>query len=153
LDGKTWWIENQVSNKEIVLSETNAKQAVFISGCNDSVIRISGKVNQITLEKSTKTAIVFESVVAAVDIVNSTKIQMQCTGTIASLNVDKVHELQVYLNKECLGVSIITSLSSDVSVLLPGEGPESDMTEQPIPYQFQTRIVNGKLVTETVRHE
>eukprot|EP00298_Acanthocystis_sp_HF-20_P008041 c17434_g1_i1.p1 GENE.c17434_g1_i1~~c17434_g1_i1.p1 ORF type:complete len:487 (+),score=209.47 c17434_g1_i1:66-1526(+) len=153
LDGKTWWIENQVSNKEIVLDDTNVKQSVFISGCVDCVISVKGKVNQITIENSSKSGVVFESVVAAVDIVNSKKVQLQCTGVMASLNIDKVHDTQIYLSAECLGVSIITSLSSDVSILLPGETADQDLTEQPIPYQFQTRIVNGKLITETVRHE
>jgi len=153
LDGKTWWIEGQVSNKEIVLDDTNVKQSIFISGCKDSVIRVVGKVNQITIENSTKTGIVFESVVAAVDVVNCKKVQMQCTGTMSSLNIDKVQEMQVYLSNDCLGTSIITSLSCDISIVLPGETPEQDPVEQPIPYQFQTRIVKGRLVTETVRHE
>jgi len=153
LDGKTWWVENQTSNKSIVIDDTNVKQSVFISGCVDCVITIKGKINQITMENSSKTGIVFESVVASVDVVNSKKIQMQCTGVMQSLGIDKVHEMQIYLNAECLGVSIITSLSSDISVLLPGKNADQDMVEQAIPYQFQTRVVDGKLITETVRHE
>jgi len=86
-------------------------------------------------------------------LLTAKKIQMQCTGTMSSLNIDKVQEMQVYLSNDCLGTSIITSLSCDVSIVLPSQNPEQDSVEQAIPYQFQTTIVNGKLVTETVRHE
>jgi len=72
---------------------------------------------------------------------------------MSSLNIDKVQEMQAYLSNDCLGTSIITSLSCDVSIVLPGENPEQDTVEQAIPYQFQTTIVKGRLVTETVRHE
>jgi adenylyl cyclase-associated protein len=153
LEGKVWWIENQVSKKDITITETNPKQSIFISKCTDCVVNVSGKVNQITIDKSSRTGVVFDSVVAAADIVNSKKIQLQCTGTLQSLSIDKVEEAQVYLNKNCLEALITTSLSSDVNIFIPGATDDADLVEQPIPYQFQTRIVKGKLVTETLRHE
>jgi len=153
LRDKVWWVENQRGNKEIVIDETNPKQSIYISNCFDSVVQIKGKVNQITVDKSDKTGIVFESVMASVEVINSKRMQLQVLGAVHTLALDKVQEIQIYLSAESLGAKITSSVSCDINVSLPPKNEGDDYTEIPIPYQFQTTIVNGKLITEPVRHE
>ena len=51
----------------------------------------------------------------------------------------------VYLSPTSLGVEIISAKSTEMNILLPGEGGE--FAEHALPEQFKTLIVNGRLVT------
>jgi adenylyl cyclase-associated protein len=148
-EGVKWIIEHQVNNKNIVVSDTNPKQTVYIYKCADSVIQIQGKVNHITIDGCTKSGIVFEDAIAACEAVNCTSLQIQVTGKVPSIAIDKSSGVQVYLSKASLAAEIVTSKSSEMNILIP---KGDDMVELPVPEQYITKVKDGKLVTETVAH-
>jgi len=152
LEGNKWVIEWQVNNKNIVISDTEAKQTVYIYKCKGSTIQIKGKVNAITLDDCSKTAVVFENCIASVEIVNSNSVEVQVLGKVPSFAVDKTSGCQIYLSKDSLEAEIVTSKSSEMNVLIPGRTPDDDLVEMAIPEQFKTLVRNGKLVTESVAH-
>lgn len=61
--------------------------------------------------------------------------------------------MQVYLSQEAAdAIEVITSKSSSMSVTVPvGEG-QGEPVEHPVPEQFMSKIVDGKLVTMPVTH-
>ena len=60
---------------------------------------------------------------------------------------------EIYLSKECLGVEILSAKSTSLNVLVPEtDAEDSDFKEVPVPEQFKTTIVDGKLTTVTVEH-
>ena len=61
------------------------------------VSQVKGKVNAITLDKSSKTGLVFENVVASCEVVNSQSVEVQCTGLVPTVAIDKVDGCQVSL--------------------------------------------------------
>jgi len=152
LEGNKWVVENQVNNKNIVISDPEPKQVVYIFGCTGSTIQIKGKVNAITVDGCAKTAIVFETVVSSFDVVNSRSIEVQVTGKVPSFAIDKTAGCQIYLSKGALDTEIVTSKSSEMNVLLPTSDPEQDLVEIAIPEQYKTTVKNGRLVTEIVQH-
>jgi adenylyl cyclase-associated protein len=147
LQGKKWVVEHQKGNKEIVISKTEIKQAVYIYKCHDSTIQIKGKVNTITLDNCTKTAVVFDDVVASIDLVNCKSIQVQILNTVPLVSIDKTDGAQVYLSKASLNAHIVTAKSSEMNVMIPS-GADGDYTEIPVPEQFKTVWNGTKLVTE-----
>ncbi len=58
-------------------------------------MQVKGKVNAITLDKSSKTGLVFEHVVASCEVVNSQSVEVQCTGLVPTVAIDKVDGCQV----------------------------------------------------------
>ena len=56
---------------------------------------MQGKVNMITLDQCRKTGLVFQDLVAACEIVNCTGVQVQATGTVKTLAIDKCDGVQV----------------------------------------------------------
>merc|ERR1711974_37236 len=152
LEGNKWLVEYQVSNKSIVISDTQPKHSIYIYKCTDSVVQVKGKVNAILLDGCKKVGLVFEDVISGVESVNCQSIQVQCTGKSPVFTVDKTDGYGLYLSKDCLGAEIITSKSSEMNVSLPGDGKDADMIEIPIPEQFKTVIKDKTLVTETVSH-
>ena len=66
-------------NKEITVT-TDKKQAVYVYKCVDSVVQIKGKVNSVTIDSCKKTSVVFENLLAQVEVINSQSIEVQvCT--------------------------------------------------------------------------
>ncbi len=49
-------------------------------------------------------------------------------------------------------VSIVSSKCSELNVVIPGKKEDDDPVEIPIPEQYETRVVNGQLVTTPVSH-
>ncbi len=63
--------------------------------CWTVAVQVKGKVNAITLDKSSKTGLVFENVVASCEVVNSQSVEVQCTGLVPTVAIDKVDGCQV----------------------------------------------------------
>jgi len=152
LESNKWTIEYQKGNKQIVIEETDPKQTVYIYQCQDSVIQIKGKVNAITLDGCKKTAVVFENCIASADVVNCNSVEVQVTGKVPCMAVDKTSGCQIYLSKDSLETEVVTSKSSEMNILIPGATPNDDMVEISVPEQFKTVVKGTKLVTEAVSH-
>jgi len=152
LDGSKWSVEWQVGNKNIVIADTEPKHTVYIYKCSNCVVQVKGKVNAITVDDCTKTAVVFETVVASFEIVNCRSVEVQVTGRVPSIAIDKTGGCQVYLGKDSLHTEIVTSKSSEMNVLIPSSDPDQDMVEMAIPEQYKTTVLGGKLNTQIVHH-
>jgi len=152
LEGSKWAIENQNGNKDIVISETEPKQTCYLYKCTNTVVQVKGKINAIVIDSCNKTAVVFESVVASVDIVNCNSVEVQVKGKVPAISIDKTSGCQVYLSKEALATEIYSSKSSEMNVSIPGANDDSDLVEMPIPEQYRTLVKNGKLHTECSSH-
>lgn len=153
LEANKWVVENHENNHEVVIEETAINQAVYIFNCKNSTICIKGKVNAVTMDSCTKCGIAVDSTVSTVDIVNSKSFALQVFKVVPTIAVDKCDSGEIYLSKDCLGVEILSAKSSSLNVLVPEiEAEDGDYKEIPVPEQFKTTIVNGKLVTVTVEH-
>jgi adenylyl cyclase-associated protein len=98
---------------------------VYIYNCRNSTVQVRGKVNAITLDKCTRTGLLFESVVATVELVNSSSVEVQCTGAVPTVAVDKCDGCQLYLPRGALeATDITTAKSSAVNVVTPGDSGE-----------------------------
>lgn len=150
--GRKWVVEYQTGIKDLTIDECDAKQTVYIFGCKDSVLQIKGKVNNITIDKCNKMGVVFTDVVAACEIVNCNRLEVQCQGISPTISVDNTTGCQFYLSKDSLEASITTAKSSEINMLVPGAGPEDDMVEHSLPQQYIHVFQDGQFVTSPVSH-
>jgi len=150
LEGNKWCIENQIGNKNIVISDTELKQTIYIYRCQNSTIQVKGKVNSISMDDCKKVAVVFENLLASFEVVNCSGLEVQVTGKVPSFAIDKTSGCQLYLSKESLNVEIVSSKSSEMNVSFADANDE--LVEYPIPEQYKTVVKNYKLHTETVQH-
>ncbi|KAJ6827121.1 cyclase-associated protein 1-like [Iris pallida] len=150
--GRKWVVENQVGKKNLAIDDCDARQSVYVYGCKDSVLQVRGKVNNITVDKCTKMGIVFTDVVAACEIVNCNGVEVQSQGSAPTISIDNTAGCQLYLSKESLQTSITTAKSSEINVLVPGEGPDDDWGEHALPQQFVHTFQDGHFVTNPVSH-
>lgn len=150
LQGKKWAVEHQNGAKDLVIAETESRQTVYIYKCVNTTVHIKGKVNSITCDGCKKTAVVFDTCVASFEFVNCNSMQVQVTGKVPTITIDKTDGAQVYLSKESMGVELVTAKSSEMNVLYP-EGDNGDFIEIPLPEQFKTvyDVKLKKLVTNT----
>ncbi|KAF6166639.1 hypothetical protein GIB67_005501 [Kingdonia uniflora] len=150
--GRKWVVENQIGRKNLVIDDCDSKQSVYVFGCKDSVLQIQGKVNNITVDKCTKMAVVFMDVVAACEIVNCNGVEVQCQGSAPTISVDNTTGCQLYLSKDSLETSITTAKSSEINVLVPGAEASDDWGEHALPQQFISVFKDGQFLTSPVSH-
>ncbi|XP_066268121.1 adenylyl cyclase-associated protein 1-like isoform X3 [Branchiostoma lanceolatum] len=134
--GKKWIVEYFKDRKDLVISEANMKQTVYVYKCENITLQIKGKVNSITLDSCKKVALVFHDVIAAVDFINCQRIQAQVTGKTPIFNVDKTDGCQIYLSKTSLDTEVVGAKYSELNILVPDD--DGEFTEFAIAEQFKT---------------
>ena len=65
LDGKKWIVEYQKGN--LVTIDGSVDQRIYMFDCEDNTVKVTGKVNTITVDKCRKTKFVFDSVISQVE--------------------------------------------------------------------------------------
>ncbi|GBG75815.1 hypothetical protein CBR_g21060 [Chara braunii] len=144
INGRKWTVENQVNRRDLVING-QSRQSVYIYGCKGCLVRVEGKVNNITMDKCVRTSLVFQDVVSACEVVNSSGVEVQCQGAAQTFAVDNAAGCQLYISKQSLNAAITTSKSSEVNVYVPG--PTGDFVEHHLPEQFMNTFQSGKFVT------
>lgn len=147
LQGKKWVVEYQEGNKNLSITDTSTKQSVYVFRCNNSTLRVTGKVNSIILDNCKRMALCFDDVISSVEIINCQGAQVQVTGKCPTVSIDKTDGCQVFLSKDSITAEIITAKSSEMNICIP-KGDAGDFSEHALPEQFKT-VWNGKqFVTE-----
>ncbi|MBN3305879.1 adenylyl cyclase-associated protein 1 [Amia ocellicauda] len=145
LEGKKWRVEYQEGAQGLIISETELKQVVYAFKCNNSTLQVKGKINSIIIDNCRKLGLVFDDVVGIVEIINCRDVKIQVMGKVPTISINKTDGCHVYLSPASLQCEIISAKSSEMNILVPGEG--GDYTELPVPEQFKTVWDGKKLVT------
>jgi len=151
--GNKWFFENCDNDREMAV-EGNPKTAVCMVQCKNSLLQVKGKVNTVQIDGCVKSSVVVDACVASVDIINCKSVEVQVTDWSPMITMDGCSGVIVYLSQRCVDedVAIVSSKCSELNVVLPPKKEEDDPVEIPIPEQFETRVVNGQLVTTPVAH-
>jgi adenylyl cyclase-associated protein len=151
LEGNKWFVENITDKQDIVVVPTAFMQSVFIRKCTKAVITIQGKCNAISVEGSKETGVIFDDVIANVEVINSQKVQLQANGSLHNIVIEKTRGATVFLQTEAGRKSeIVTSNSEEVNIVVPD--PSGDPKEHSIPVQFISKFEGTKLVTRPAEH-
>ena len=153
----------------VIVDGATAKQSVYVFGCSDVVVRIAGKVNAVSVDSCRRVAVEVDGgVVASVEAVNCSSLVLRnASGVVSTWALDKCSGVSLLLSRASLegDAQVTTAQCSEVNIVLPeeegkegGNGGEEDdddgggPKELPVPEQFVTRVVAGRLVTEPVAH-
>jgi len=144
LDGKRWYVEYQKNNDCVVIGETEPNQSVYLFKCENSTVQVGGKCSNIIMDQCKKVGLVYQDVVAGVEVINCQSVKLQVLGAVPTISVDKTDGCQMFLSKDSLHVDIITAKSSEMNVMIPNG---DEFVEQPLPEQFRTQVDGLKLKT------
>jgi len=151
LSGKKWLVEYQVKQQGLTI-DASKDQTIYVYQCVDSVLVIKGKANAITLDGCKKTAVVFDSVVAGIELINCSSCKVQVTDSVHTVTVDKCAGTQVILNRASLGAEIVSAKSSELNVVVPGENDGDEFKEFAIPEQFISKWTGKGWDTQCMAH-
>eukprot|EP00955_Chlamydomonas_euryale_P114429 366278-Chlamydomonas_euryale.AAC.21 len=144
----------QRGNKSIEIQVTDARHSIYLYACEDTLVKVHGKCNNISLDTCRKTGIMFSDVIASCEAVNCKSVQMQTTGVVPTISVEKTDGAQIFLPKGLTANSdfqVVTAKCSEINVVVVGAADE-DPLEEPIPEQFVTTFVKGRPVTVAASH-
>ncbi|GAX75045.1 hypothetical protein CEUSTIGMA_g2489.t1 [Chlamydomonas eustigma] len=151
---RKWTVEYQVGNRSAVIEVTDPKQSLYVYGCKDSLIQVRGKVNNIALDSCHKTGVIFTDVIASCEVINCKGVQLQTTGIVPTISVEKTDGCQVYISEKLTkdeNFQVVTAKCSEMNVVVMTEG-QHDVQELPIPEQFISSFQGGKLITVAASH-
>jgi adenylyl cyclase-associated protein len=149
LDGNRWIIENYESEAGVVEIDAELNQTILISRCKNTTIQIHGKTNAISVDNSSRTSLIVDSLVSSVDVIKCPNFAIQVIGMLPTILLDQVDGATVFLSQESLNTEIFTSKCSSININVP---TEEDSVENAIPEQIRSFIKNGKVVSEIVEH-
>jgi adenylyl cyclase-associated protein len=71
-------VENQTKEQGVVeVHVTDIKHTVYVYGCFEATINITGKCKSVMIDGCKKTKVLFDELVSACEIVNSQRMQIQ----------------------------------------------------------------------------
>jgi len=144
LEGKRWYVEHQKNNDCVVIGDTEPNQSVYLFKCDNSTVQVGGKCSNIIMDQCKKVGLVFQDVVAGMEVINCQSVKLQVLGSVPTISVDKTDGCQMFLSPDSLKVDIITAKSSEMNVMIPNG---DEFVEQPLPEQFRTQVDGLKLKT------
>lgn len=149
LDGNKWIIDNFDSPGDVIEIEAEIQHSILISRCKNTTIRIKGKANAISLDNSSRTSLIIDSLVSSVDVIKAPNFALQVLGTLPTVLLDQVDGATLYLSKDSMNTEIFTSKCSSININLP---IQDDYVENPVPEQIRSYIKDGQVVSEIVEH-
>lgn len=139
-DGKKWMVEYFKGDQTLTIDNVEMNQTVYIWKCENSVVKINGKCNNVIVDSCKKIGVVFDSTVSGCNVINSSGVRIQVLGAVPMIQVDKTDGCQMFLSKDSINAEIVTAKSSEMNVLVPKD--DDDFVEMPIPEQFKS-VING----------
>ena len=149
---KLWKVENFNKKHDLIIDQTDLKQAVYMYKCKECTITIKGKISSISLDNCSRVALIFDDILSKVDFVYCKDVQMQVNGKVPVISIEKSDGCQIYLSKTALDVEIVSSQSVAMNVYIPKD-EEGDYEEVPVPQQFKSVINMPKRVLLTTPTE
>ena len=147
------WIFDRFSNRkdlELAEEECGMKKGVMIENCDNCVFQIKGKVKTVLISNCKAVGVIVQDIVSSVDIVNCAKIQLQATGKVPSVQIDKTDGCEIYLMTAGTydDLLIATAKSQDMTITFPDPKNPEEYKMEAIPHQFVHRLQNGKVASE-----
>ncbi|XP_020617448.1 adenylyl cyclase-associated protein 2-like [Orbicella faveolata] len=147
LQGKKWIVEFQEDNRNLVISEPETSQTVYIYKCNKSTIQVKGKINSMVVDSCKKTAVVLKGAIGTVEFINCQSMECQIDGSVPTVSIDKTDGCQVVFPNGIGSTEIVTAKSSEMNISIPKPGSQ-DLAEYALPEQFKSTW-NGKTFVTT----
>jgi len=154
LEGLKWLIRYQEGVAEpIKIAITDMKQSITINDCSKCTVIVQGKSTNISVVNCKEVGVIFDDIIATVEVVRSQKLQIQANGKVAQIAVDKSSGVDIFIQSEHgKEVEIVSSISDSINVNFPGATEDDDPIEFPVPSQFTSTIKKGHLETHPVEH-
>jgi len=112
-------------------------------------LTVTGKLSNISILNCTDCGFIFDDIIAAVEINRGKKIQLQANGAVPQILIDGTSGATVTLTESAQNAQIITAQSELINLVIPGEEEDAEI---PIPSQYVSHLVDGKLVTVCAEH-
>ena len=105
--GSKWLVENQSEiNGVVEVTIAEMKETVYIYGCVGATIDIKGKCKSIVVDGCKKTKVLFDTAMASCEVINCSRMQIQCRQKVAAVAIDKTDGIIVFLPATSLGKTL-----------------------------------------------
>jgi len=149
----TWFCKN-FDKKTVSIPDVKIKQNVYILDARESTITIPDKAKAIQIDGGYNIAVNVTSVVSLVEVFNSNRVKIYIDQACPGISIDKSHSVEIHLSRGMLALppNVVTSSSTEVTIVIPGKSDKDPQVWLPLPEQFVSKLSpGGVIVTEPVK--
>ena len=139
---------NKTLEKEILTIE----KILVIQNCIESNFIVPKKINRIYIINSEDIKLTCEDLLVDIELINVTKLKIQCKGLVNLINVDSCKDVLLYLYPPSAHIPISVSNSSDIRLRVNKDNTDSrEFIDYFIPESFIFKI-NDDMKLESKVH-
>ena len=139
-------------NKTLEESKLTIEKILVIQNCIESNFIISKKINRIYIINSEDIKLTCEDLLVDIELINVTKLKIQCKGLVNMINVDSCKDVLLYLYPPSAHIPISVSNSSDIRLRVNKDGNDTrEFNDYFIPESFVFKI-NDDMKLESKVH-
>lgn len=148
------WVVQGVVDEQVEVTDTDPRHSVYVYACRGATVTIKGKVNAISVDACAKVGVAFDGVVAGVEAVRCTGVELQCVrGAVGTVSLDACDGAKVYLQTEVAkNAQIATAKCSEVNLIVYDPKTDAEPTESPVPEQFISTFDGRAWTTKPAAH-
>jgi hypothetical protein len=139
-------------NKTLEESKLTIEKILVIQNCIESTFIIPKKINRIYIINSEDIKLTCEDLLVDIELINVTKLKIQCKGLVNMINVDSCKDVLLYLYPPSAHIPISVSNSSDIRLRVNKDGNDTrEFNDYFIPESFVFKI-NDDMKLESKVH-
>ena len=152
--GNKWDISYQNGNKTMEV-EGDFRDSIYCFKCENSALRVKGKINCISIDNCKKLTLICDTVVSYIELVNCNSIDIRIIELTPTVNIDKSQSVVVHLSDKCLegNTTVNTSKCDAINMAFPNPEDPDDEVEYAVPEQFFTVVKENKLYPQIYFHD
>lgn len=153
----TWFVEHYEGKHDLEIKDVELKHSVYLCKLRNCTVNLPTKCKSIQIDGCFKTRIIVNSVVSTLEIFNNQRLQVEVTGNVPSISIDKTSGCVVEVTTQELKKNpplVVTSMISECNFTVPGVKKDDDPIEIPFPEQFNNKynFETGKIDTTPMVH-
>lgn len=149
---RMWYVENQPADSKTEVEFKKFTEAAYLYKCQKgSVVTLKGKGKNCQLVNCEGTTVIFENLVAGVEVTNCKNLKLICSGTCNMFRFDKTDGIKTFLTdaENIKHVTFSCTKCSELNVEFPDpKDPKNETINKPIPSLFEHKIVGDKIHSE-----
>lgn len=161
LQGNKWIVENGNSFDELVeIKPESMNQSVIIEKCENLLVRITGKVSAVAVNRCKRLKLEMGDVVSSVEATSTLNSDFFLEGKAPTIVLDNSEAVRLHLSEHSREAQVMSSKCAEINLVVPqkiltdsSRCDPDDVVEIALPFQFKSTLnPDGTIHTEAVQH-
>eukprot|EP00768_Dysnectes_brevis_P005166 gnl/Dysnectes_brevis/371_a413_3981.p1 GENE.gnl/Dysnectes_brevis/371_a413_3981~~gnl/Dysnectes_brevis/371_a413_3981.p1 ORF type:complete len:453 (-),score=183.04 gnl/Dysnectes_brevis/371_a413_3981:103-1461(-) len=147
VDDARWMIEFQRDATNLTI-DGEIHHTVNLFGCSNTLVRISGKINAVSITHCENVAVIVDSVISEFSMVKVKKTKVQVNKVVPTIQIEESEGVELHFSPVAVENTEVVTTHTSAIAIYPIESEEDIVYVCPV--SFSNKIIGGKLVSAPV---